>query len=430
MQENGTAERELVMQCLEELCKRSGFSDRGQMVQRDFEFLCDRIESETHVNISLSTMRRLVNGQFSRLPQVATLNALAVCLGFKHWQDFRQSRMKETETITHAGAAARLPAKRFLLWVIVLAVVSIGLFTALKIGKTSSGNYESARFSAHKTTHNDIPNTVVFRYDIDDVNADSFFIQQSWDRNRRVRIYKNAYTLTDIYYEPGYHTAKLIANDSVIRTEDVSIPTDGWFLCAKDLSPASNPEYIKHVNAVRNGTLTLEKQDLMRNGIDIQQEKEYVYTYFPSTINVSGDNYVLKTRLRIKEVRNNFCPYMMVEVFCQKHFMFFKSASKGCSGELSLQFGERYLSGKNVDLSSLGCDPLQWVNVELTVRDKNVTVTIDGEPVFSMSYEHTTGLITGFGFMSNGLCEIDFVDLRGEDGQVVYQHDFSAESVP
>ncbi|MEI9809516.1 MAG: hypothetical protein WDO16_17520 [Bacteroidota bacterium] len=41
--------------------------------------------------------------------------------------------------------------------------------------------------------------------------ADSFFIQQSWDKNRRVKIDKHSHTLTDIYYEPGYHIAKLIA---------------------------------------------------------------------------------------------------------------------------------------------------------------------------------------------------------------------------
>ena len=87
----------------------------------------------------------------------------------------------------------------------------------------------------------------MFHYNIDDVKADSFFIQQSWDVNRRVRIFKNNYTLTDIYYEPGYHMAKLIANDSIIQTVDVSIPSDGWFLFAMNTKPKSNPVYIKPV---------------------------------------------------------------------------------------------------------------------------------------------------------------------------------------
>ncbi len=103
---------------------------------------------------------------------------------------------------------------------------------------------KKAQFSMNKTTRNDLPNTVVFNYNIDDVNADSFFIQQSWDKDRRVRIDKKNHTLTDIYYEPGYHVAKLIANDSVIRTIDVSIPTDKWFYYARERKPASIPEYV------------------------------------------------------------------------------------------------------------------------------------------------------------------------------------------
>src|SRR6185436_18442007 len=107
-----------------------------------------------------------------------------------------------------------------------------------------------------KTTANAIPNTVVFSYNIDEVNADSFFIQQSSDKRKTLRIYKNHYTLTDIYYEPGYHIAKLIANDSVIKTMDVSIPTDRWFYYARERKPATIPEYIS-CSGFKNGSLTM-----------------------------------------------------------------------------------------------------------------------------------------------------------------------------
>src|SRR5690606_25205311 len=102
-----------------------------------------------------------------------------------------------------------------------------------------------ATFAARKTTDHDLPNTVVFSYNVDDVKADSFFIQQSWDTGRRVRIYPGQYTLTDIYYEPGYHLAKLMANDSVIRTVDVSIPTDRWFFYTRLPEPGDMAQYIE-----------------------------------------------------------------------------------------------------------------------------------------------------------------------------------------
>lgn len=424
-------ERDLVKQCMAELCRKAGFAEPADMVQRDLEFLCESIAATTKVQISLSTMRRLLNGQFSRMPQVATLNAMAMYLGYGHWQDFRRSKdwqkPGDVNNDPDGNRGKRFYNARFVFSGAVLVLAAVVLFAMLKFSGNRSGNFDKAEFSANKTTRNDIPNTVVFHYNVDEVNADSFFIQQSWDRNRRVRVYKNNYTLTDIYYEPGYHTAKLIANDSIIKTVDVSIPTDRWFVLAKDRKPGSIPEYIKDADLIQQGSLKVTKDDLIRNHIDITKEKEYVYTYFPSRIDVSSDNYVLKARLRMEEVRNNFCPFIMVEIFSQQYFNFFQSAPKGCSSELMAEYGEHFLGGKNVDLSALGYDVTQWVDLEVAVSNKHVMVKFGDKEVLSTTYENSSGLITGLGFISNGLCEIDFAELKGGDGRVVYSNDFDSK---
>src|SRR5690606_14086552 len=54
--------------------------------------------------------------------------------------------------------------------------------------RDGSINPEDVSFSVNKVTSNDIPNTVIFTYDLGNVSGDSFFIQQSWDRDRRVKI--------------------------------------------------------------------------------------------------------------------------------------------------------------------------------------------------------------------------------------------------
>lgn len=257
--------------------------------------------------------------------------------------------------------------------------------------------------------------------------ADSFYIQQSWDKNRRVRIFKKNYTLTDIYYEPGYHVAKLIANDSVIKAIGVSIPTDRWFLFAKD-NPGSNPEYIIANDNIRDGLLSVTEKDIVDSRIDIEKEKEYVYTFFPSKVEVSSDNYVLRTKVRIKEVKKNFCPYITLDVFTQRYTMFFKSTLKGCASESALQFGGQLISGKERDLASLAFDVTQWTDIELSVKNRYVKIMLNNKEVFSTFYESTSGLITGLGFISNGLCEIDFVEMKGLDGTMVYENDFEGKT--
>jgi len=451
VQAKPTTERELVSLCIAELCQAAGFADDENLVQRDLQFLCDSIESKTGVLISLSTIKRLLNGQFSRLPQIATLDAMAIFLGYQNWHGFKSDKSQKTGTTfrhetspeesaepiqpatspgnrpTTAGSATpagnRSILARSLFWSIPLLLITIGLLAIMKNAKHRVANSDKAHFSAVKVTGNDIPNTVIFSYNIDSITADSFFIQQSWDKNRRVRIDKHTHTLTDIYYAPGYHTAKLIANDQIIKTAEVSIPTDRWFFYAQKF-PGSRPSYISPAKAFKNGSLQLTQDDLISSKIDLQQENQYVLAYYPSNIESSSDNFTLKFRIKVNELDNTSCPNFMCEIFCQQNFMYFKNTVGGCVSELDNQFGENYLSGKTHDFSAMGVDLKAWQNVELTVKNKKASIKINNMEVFSTIYEQSCGLITGLGFISNGLCEVDAVDLKTIDGKNIYSNNF------
>ena len=127
----------------------------------------------------------------------------------------------------------------------------------------------------------------------------------------------------------------------------------------------------------------------------------------------------------MRELRNNFCPTLMVEVWTQRYFNFFQNTSKGCVSEAMAEFGENFISGKNNDLSALGYDLTNWVDVEWKVENRHVTISFDGKVVLETSYNKDVGFITGMAFISNGLPEIDHVELKGLDGSVVYENDFS-----
>ena len=429
------SDQELVKRCLKDICGKNGFHDVSAMTQRDFELISQEIATATGILISVSTIKRLLHGNFSRIPQTATLNAISSYMGFKNWQDYKNSihngtriKTSETQIDDHFKTKKGYDVFQFSWkWMAGVAFVAgiIIFFSFIKVSSKRSPDYEKAQFAVKKTTGNSIPNTVIFNYNIDDVNADSFFIQQSWDKTRRVQIYKHRYTLTDIYYEPGYHIAKLIADDSVIKTMDVSIPTDKWFFYAKDKRLSGSVEYLKPASQVKNGCLSLDKADLHNNHINTDGEKSFVYSYFPSKINSSSDNFILRTRIKMNEVRNNQCPYIMFEVFCQRWFMYFKSMTKGCASETQAQFGENLLSGKGTDLSSLCYDLNQWIDIEWTVKNKLVSVSFNDKQVFSSVYDNSSGLITGLGFISNGLCEVDFTELKGVDGKIIYANDFN-----
>jgi hypothetical protein len=120
-------------------------------------------------------------------------------------------------------------------------------------------------------------------------------------------------------------------------------------------------------------------------------------------------------------VNNESCLLLMCEIYCQNNFMYFKSSLKGCTSELTAQFGEKELNGRLNDLSGLGADLREWHDLEFTVRDRKVTISIDGKQTFIASYTESAGLITGLGFISNGMAEVKFVDLKTAGGTTIYR---------
>nr|WP_295922363.1 hypothetical protein [uncultured Dyadobacter sp.] len=428
-------EQDIVQLTLLEIFKANGYDDAGLMTQRNFEHISDEIEKKSGIFISGTTIRRLSKGAFSRSPQTATLHAIANYHHFDSWPAYKAAFIKQragapgaaelpqATEVAEPDETGSLPKRRWKSWAypgwitLLLATVFISGYY-LYAPNEPVNHFAKASFSARKTTDNDLPNSVVFNYNVDEVTADSFFIQQSWDKNRKVRVYRNKYTLTDIYYEPGYHIAKLIANDSIIKTAHVNIPTDRWFFYANENRTAYRTEYIKTKHFIKQGSLAISSEALHQNKIDISQEKIYLYSYFPSRHDVDSDNFTLKTRVRMKEVRNTLCPYITIEVYGQYNVIMMKSTPKGCANHASLRFSELEINGKEADLTSIGYDVTQWTDVELTVRNKEVRIKIAGREAFKASYRNTVKLVTGLSFISNGLCEVDYVTLTGSDGKV------------
>ena len=184
-------EQTIIKTSIIEIFESNGYSDLKSMTQRDFDHIGEQLRQKSGILISGITVKRLAYGEFSRLPQTATLNAIANYFNYKTWQDYKAHKIKsrpEKEPVKKVRQ--KFSIKYLSIPVAIIIVVGIYIFGTTK---GTVKNAESAAFSFRKNTSNDIPNSVVFSYNIDDVQADSFFIQQSWDKNRRVRIYKNKY---------------------------------------------------------------------------------------------------------------------------------------------------------------------------------------------------------------------------------------------
>ena len=87
-------------------------------------------------------------------------------------------------------------------------------------------------------------------------------------------------------------------------------------------------------------------------------------------------------------------------------------------------FGEQLKKGSDNDLSPITFDVSQWTDIEITVKNKVAVAKINGKEVLSTRYTTNTQYLAGLGYISNGLCEVDRVELYSLDGKVMYKNEF------
>ena len=89
-------------------------------------------------------------------------------------------------------------------------------------------NPDEVIFTSNKSVKEGVPNTIIFNYDLGSYQSDSAHIQLSWNPKERYKIEKENKFYTSTYYYPGYHNARLIIDDNVVKGHSVHITTDDW----------------------------------------------------------------------------------------------------------------------------------------------------------------------------------------------------------
>ena len=92
----------------------------------------------------------------------------------------------------------------------------------------------------------------------------------------------------------------------------------------------------------------------------------------------------------------------------------------GCVSELN--FGD--MSGKKLDLSPLGVDFNQWVNVKVNVQDSVVHLLINGKKAFDLNVKLHPVRFAGMIYKFQGTGSVNFVKISKHNGDVTYFESF------
>lgn len=398
------------------------YSSEG-WTQRDLERLAELITEKSGVTISLSTLKRIWKDQFVKLPHPTTLDALVSVLGYDKWHSFVAQHPGKEE-----GPNQKIPSKKWLIPAGVLTLVTV-IIVIQSLSLTSKDAPVRIKgpvaFGSDKTLASGVPNTVMFNFDLQHVVADSFSIQQSWNDRIRTTITAEDNYYASVYYTPGFHRAKLIANDSIIATTRIHLVTDDWFPYMR--WDYGNPMPIYLDKTIDKGMLAISLQDARSKLLDKEENHTFIISKFQEFEGVSSDDFTIRARLRTRELQEVACPWLEIRLVTEEHIFYVPLSSPGCVGELKIKLGEEVHYGQTHNLSALGANVLEWQDLSLKVRDKEANVLLNGEEVYQVTFSEDFGDIMGITFRFSGPGQVDEVMLSDPRG-IVYHDDFKDQS--
>ena len=378
----------------------------------DFESLREEIHAKTGVYLSVTTLKRLVGKvEYEGNPTLTTLNAMAVFLNYQSWREFQQERSSKTENGGKLKAIQFNMARKFFV-AGALAMLSIFLVFSFVDLPTERINPEDVTFEIERVTTG-LPNTVIFRYDVSNVDANKVEIQQDWDPTKRHRADPSKQVFTHFYEFPGYYNAKLLVNGQVLHTRDLYIPSNGWLAALS--SKNQPPRYLLGTEWVSSEKLAVKDAALGRLGLG---EEEIVLNYYNAidAPQQSFENFEFKARLRFNsEVGNNPCEYRRIVFLGSKMSMRVPISYKGCVAQNKLRLGNLFVDGKTNDLSPLGVDLGELVDVHITNVNNLLTIQIGSNEVLSYQLQDDFGNLGGVQLAFHGMGEVSQLMLTAED---------------
>lgn len=423
--------------------QRLKWIDSDDWKQRDFEDLGELIYQKTKVLLSLSTLRRIWKKDFTGLPHPGTLNALAQFLDYTDWKTFKQAQRNyikktvdrpddtiqtpsESKPIRKAFRLNFLKSPRILIPLLALLLL-IPMLIIFIPRIQSKQSYANIIFTSKKSVTSGVPNTVIFNYDISPLKVDSVTIQQSWDERRRARVARDKHYHTSVYYYPGFHKAKLMIGDEIIKEHFIHVNTDGWLVLARYKMDDEIPLYIRD-NFIDAGRLYVSPETLKNNKLDLSESSWWVSFYNVQTFDsVDGDYFTLETRVKNDLAEGGLTgQYFWLILMCEQGRMLIPLTEPGCVGNISIRFLENGRLGTENDLSMFGCNMAEWNSLRCINTQKSVRIELNDKSIYQMTYTTSAGKIIGIHLIFHGCGAVDWVYLKNEREQIVFADEFGA----
>lgn len=373
----------LIARCRAIIEAKTGWGDAAGWTNRDFIELSELILKSTSVHLSPTTLKRVWGRvRYDSAPHPSTLNTLAQFAGFANWRAFKLQQTSQPETPEMPLAPSPPQVKRRRSFVgPVLFIVLILLLLAWNFLPRATAPADAFSFEYRQVTSG-VPNSVVFQYDASAARpGDSIFIQQSWDKRKRIPVSREGKEHTAMYYYPGYYKAKLVVNEVDVRERDILIPSQGW-MALYDKKPV--PFYFEKQEFLQENGCEITPETVKAHDIPFSPEMPDInFFYVRDSMGLKSDDFSFES-----EIRNNYsegsgvCQFSEIVLLFKHDVWAIPLSAAGCVAELRLHANRTDFTATYTDLGRLGCDLRNWTPVSVSSKNGRMEVMVNGRLAF------------------------------------------------
>jgi len=431
-----TKDSKYIAKCRQQIEDNLNWLNVDELNQSDFQYLCDLVFEKTKTQLSLSTIKRFWDSSYNKSFQISTLNALAKFLDYYSWHQFKEKNYEEITNNRVESPEIKNSwklLKRILTGSALVLLMSGSLFALFAI--INKKNAEKTKdseivnklvFTSKKSVKEGVPNTIIFNYDVSSYKADSLCIQLSWNTRERETIEKKDRYYTCTYYYPGYHHAKLIVDENIVKEHNVHITTKDWLTLVRYQPDDVIPTYIRNKDVISNGSMYASPYLLKLNNVDLTARSFYVSYFNIKEFNeLSGDDFSFETKIKNNSLEPELvCQNCFIFIYAEKGAIVLPISSKGCVSDINVLASDLVISGKTNDLSGFGCDLSDWRKVSGEISHKNMKISIDDKLVYQLSFNQSLGKLMGWHYFFKGCGAVEYLNLYDSTKTIVYQDDF------
>lgn len=402
-------------QILSQTEKKFGRGKRHVWKNRDFEDLSHAIHLKTKVLISVATLKRLfgkVKTGDDYSPQQNTLDALI------SYTEFDPSESKNKGD------------NRRLIWVIVGVIILMFTVAALTLFfvaqpfvNKSTPDKLKGKLSLIKT-EGTCPTTAYFDLDLPQTKEPIFVSFGDVSPNINVN---ERQIISHFYAYPGQFEAQLQTERQVIaRSNKILVPTNGWQSFAYYFDKNNRERYypIPLDKGINEGVFHVTPRTIASLGIDTTKIVSVRLDNYQKT-DIIGDSFDYIARLKSSSFWPAIrCYSIFITIEGAKGKIQFKFVNKGCSTYGSYKLSEISKNGLDSDLSKFVVERNEWLDIEISNKNKKVYVVVNNQEVFVDKYQKSIGNLIGTTIEFHGSGYVDNIKLSKE-GVCVFEGNFS-----